>query len=97
MLNAIKTTFLLLSLFFVMGCNPFGKNSIININGLLGDLNEPTSFDLNNGGKTGLTTPASGQSSDAHKLVYKLGSTFNQNSQQTADGHHIDVSMKGRQ
>jgi hypothetical protein len=87
---------LLCSLFLLVSCNPFAKNSLVNIIDLNPSLLEPTTFDLNNGGKASITLPASGLSSDAHSVRLKVGRSFSQNQRVTGDGHSIEVSLKGR-
>ena len=86
---------LLCSLFFLVGCNPFAKNSLVNIIDL-NPFTEPTTFDLNNGGKASLTQPASLNPADAHTVRLKVGRSFSQNQRTTGDGHSIEVSLKGK-
>lgn len=80
--------------FLLTGCNPFGKNSIIN---LIDDTFEggPTTSEINSGGKTELTTPASGLSADAHSISFSVGNPFRQTNFSTANGHTVTVSIIG--
>ena len=78
-------------LFSLTSCNPFGKNSLITI--IERDLfNQPTGYDVNNGGQTETT-------SAAYKVNYKVGSSFNQNYNQrtTQNGYGVSISSKGSQ
>lgn len=88
---------LFISITALTSCNPFGKYSIININPGQSILNEPTNFDLNSGGKTSSTIPASGQPSDVHRMTYKVGTQFTQIQKHTIDGHSVDIMLKGNQ
>lgn len=78
---------------FLTGCNPFGKNSIINIvEAIEGGL---TTTEINSGGKTETTIPASGLASDIHTISYSVGTPFRQTSFNTGDGHSVNVSISG--
>lgn len=89
-----RQIFLILMIFALTGCNPFAKNSLVNI---IEDLfTETTSFDLNNGGKTSMTSPASGNVNDAHVVKYKIGQSFSQQTNKTANGYTVETTMKGR-
>lgn len=93
----MKTIAILIAMSLVLtSCNPFGKYSIINITPDKLIFNEPTNFDLNSGGKTSSTIPASGQPSDVHRITYKVGTQFTQTSKQTGNGHTVDVMLKTR-
>lgn len=78
---------------FLTGCNPFGKNSFINI---IEELElGPTTTEINSGGKTVTTVPASGNASDAHTISFSVGTPFRQTSFTTGDGHSVNVSISG--
>ncbi len=88
----------LLVLFYIsliVGCNPFGKNSIVNITNPAKFL-ESTNFDVNNGGKTAASVPASGSQADVHQVRFKVGRSFTQHQRLTIDGHSMEVSLKGK-
>jgi hypothetical protein len=91
-----------LNLFFILvcllitGCSPFGKGSKLNFKNFPSlILSEQTNSDINSGGTTTPSTPASGQPSDIHTVSYKVGSSFSQTQWQTANGHSVSVSGVG--
>ena len=88
--------YILVASLFLTSCNPFGSYSIINITPNHTILNTPTNFDLNSGGKTSSTIPASGQPGDVHHVTYKVGTQFTQVSKQTGDGHSVEIMLKTR-
>jgi hypothetical protein len=75
------------------GCNPFGKNSFINIIDVI-EVGQTTT-EINSGGKTDLTTPQSGNPADIHSVSYSVGSPFRQTSFTTDNGHTVNVSISG--
>lgn len=88
--------YLLAASLLLTSCNPFGSYSIINITPPTRVLNTPTNFDLNSGGKTSSTIPASGLPGDVHSVTYKVGTQFTQVSKQTTDGHSVNIMLKTR-
>ncbi len=75
------------------GCNPFGKNSFINITELL--EGGQTTTEINSGGKTDVTTPQSGNPADIHSISYSVGTPFRQTAFTTGNGHTVNVSISG--
>ena len=78
---------------FLTGCNPFGKGSFINI---IDEIESGfTTTEINSGGKTESTTPASGLPSDIHSVSYSVGTPFRQTAFTTGNGHTVNVSISG--
>jgi hypothetical protein len=79
--------------FFIVGCNPFGKNSFINITELING--GQTTTEINSGGKTEGTTPLSGNPADIHSISYSVGTPFRQTAFTTGNGHSVSISISG--
>jgi hypothetical protein len=76
---------------FMQSCNPFGKNSYINISPEFRLLNEPNHFGINNGGNLSVSTPDSGNVSDSYRIKYKLSAKLSQGSHITNGGYMVKL------
>ncbi len=89
---------LLVLVFFISGCSPFGNSSLIDItNNIIADLfDTKTTQDFNSGGSQILVSnPTSGQPQDNHSVTLSAGNTFQQSSYVTPQGHTVEVVISG--
>lgn len=97
-MNRIFQAFkLILIVLFVAGCNPFGKNSFINIIDTIAELpNQTSNINLNAGGSPTLTTvPPVGFSN--HLIELSVGNQFQQTNYVSVQGNTLEVIVIGIQ
>lgn len=90
-----KSLNFLIMILFVTSCNPFGKDSFVNISDVIQDLtNQKTNTSFNSGGSPTLTTvPPIGFGN--HMVELSVGNQFQQTNYVSVQGNTLEVLVIG--